>query len=129
VSTVYASPIFEATPGSNHGYDGVNPHQINPKVGSIEKLSVIREKLNAATMGWLQDIVPNHMAFHPNNTWLNDVLEKGRYSPYAPFFDIASEEKLMVPFLGSSLENVIEQGELKIAIENGKPVFKYFEST
>ncbi len=34
ISTIYASPVFEATPGSTHGYDGVNPHRINPEIGT-----------------------------------------------------------------------------------------------
>jgi maltooligosyltrehalose synthase len=38
VKTLYASPIFEATPGSTHGYDGLNPHRINPEVGTEEEL-------------------------------------------------------------------------------------------
>jgi maltooligosyltrehalose synthase len=37
INTVYASPIFEATPGSTHGYDTVNPHQINPEIGTLEQ--------------------------------------------------------------------------------------------
>jgi maltooligosyltrehalose synthase len=34
IKTVYASPIFEATPGSTHGYDALNPHHINPEIGT-----------------------------------------------------------------------------------------------
>ena len=36
VKTLYASPIFEATPGSTHGYDATNPLQINPEIGTEE---------------------------------------------------------------------------------------------
>src|SRR3978361_206654 len=77
VKTIYASPIFEATPGSNHGYDVVNPHRINPEIGTMSELKEISTILKAQGIGWLQDIVPNHMAFHPNNDWLMDVLENG----------------------------------------------------
>src|SRR5829696_7547531 len=82
VSTIYASPIFEAVPGSTHGYDGLNPHRINPEIGNIEQLRVISQQLSAGSISWLQDIVPNHMAFHPKNDWLVDVLEKGPQSSY-----------------------------------------------
>ncbi len=133
VSTIYASPIFEATPGSVHGYDVVNPHRINPEIGTEEQLRAISKKLKEAGINWLQDIVPNHMAFHPSNEWLMDVLEKGPQSLYAPYFDVAWNSKIyhgriMVPFLGSSLEDVIKKGELTVAYENQRLVCKYFES-
>ncbi len=34
VSAVYASPIVTAVPGSMHGYDVTDPHEINPEIGS-----------------------------------------------------------------------------------------------
>lgn len=88
IGTVYASPIMQATPGSTHGYDGINPLLINPEIGTEEELRVISQLLHQHSINWLQDIVPNHMAVHPDNKWLNDVLEKGKASPYATFFDI-----------------------------------------
>ena len=44
VSTIYASPIFQSTPGSLHGYDVIDPNKINPEVGSLEELKVISKK-------------------------------------------------------------------------------------
>jgi malto-oligosyltrehalose synthase/4-alpha-glucanotransferase len=135
VSTVYASPIFEATPGSTHGYDGVNPHLINPEIGTEEKLREYTRLLKEGGISWVQDIVPNHMAFHPNNPWLMDVLEKGTQSAYANFFDIAQNNqslhgRLMVPFLGTDLETVIQKGELKVAYDEKQMrlVLKYYDS-
>ena len=130
VSTIYASPIFTAMPGSTHGYDGLNPHEVNPEIGSEETLREISKKLKEDGMGWLQDIVPNHMAFDPKNLWLADVLEKGLQSIYAVFFDITwtsplFKGRLMVPFLGDSLEAVIKKSELKLSYQNGRFVFKY----
>ena len=132
VGTIYASPIFESVPGSTHGYDGTNPLKINPEIGSEEQLINLSSKLKEQNIQWLQDIVPNHMAFHPRNLWLMDVLEKGRQSEYASFFDIDwnHEEysgKLLVPFLGAVLENVLES-ELKIAFNGSRFVFKYYEA-
>ncbi len=91
VSTIYASPIFEATPASVHGYNGVNPHRINPEIGTEEQLREISKKLREAGLNWLQTIVPHHMAFHPNNEWLMDVLEKGPQSLHEPNSDEASK--------------------------------------
>jgi malto-oligosyltrehalose synthase/4-alpha-glucanotransferase len=119
ISTIYASPIFEATPGSNHGYDVTNPHRVNPEIGTLDELRAISKKIKAFGMRWMQDIVPNHMAFHPNNLWLMDVMEKGEQSFYAPFFDIIwqaqdCEGKLMVPFLGGTLPDLINNKEIQI---------------
>lgn len=132
VKTIYASPILEAAPGSMHGYDTVNPHQVNPEIGTIEELKALSAKLKGQGMQWIQDIVPNHMSFHPNNIWLMDVLEKGAASQYARYFDInwsgAADLPLMVPFLGSTLEEAIAKNELEL-VKNGDKIFlKYFET-
>ncbi len=134
VTTIYASPIQEAVPGSNHGYDGVNPHKINPEIGTEEQLKEISNILKEKGMNWLQDIVPNHMAYHHNNAWLVDVLEKGKESAYAYFFDIQLdsnlyEGKLMAPFLGTSLDEVISKGELKLEYKENGFVFNYYGNT
>src|SRR5215203_3833640 len=133
VSTIYASPIFRSTPGSVHGYDVLNPNQINPEIGLLEHLKDISKNLSQANIGWLQDIVPNHMAFDSRNVWLKDVLEKGKQSRYALFFDInwdspVYDGKLMVPFLGSSLEEVIERGELLLNLNESEIAFKYYDT-
>jgi len=129
VKTIYASPIFEAVPGSMHGYDITNPLNINPEIGTLAQLKSLSKKLKKLGIGWLQDIVPNHMAFHPNNKWLMDVLENGRQSAYTEVFDILWDSpvqggKLMVPFLGKPLDEAIAACELKIVNED-KPVLDY----
>jgi len=112
ISTVYAAPIFQAKSGSAHGYDVTNPHRINPEAGTFEEFRELVKDVQERGMGWLQDIVPNHMAFHPENEWLMDVLEKGPQSSYYTFFDIDFHHpdfpgKVMVPFLGEPLEQVL----------------------
>ncbi len=135
VSTVYASPIFGAVPGSTHGYDGTDPHHINSEIGTLKQFKAINAKLKDAGMGWLQDIVPNHMGFHQTNAWLMDVLEKGKRSLYADFFDAAwtsplfADEPIMVPFLGKALDEVINDNELQIKYIDGQGlVLQYFDS-
>jgi len=130
VKSLYASPIFEAVPGSVHGYDCTNPLAINPEIGTLDELRELSKKLREAGIDWLQDIVPNHMAFHCNNAWLMDVLKKGKASEYASVFDInwgnKGTEKLMVPFLGKTLKEVVDDGELKVSLLHDKPVFDYY---
>ncbi|GAB3036245.1 malto-oligosyltrehalose synthase [Spirosoma pulveris] len=134
VRTLYASPIFEAVPGSLHGYDSVNPQRINPEIGTEAELQAISQQLSQRGMSWIQDIVPNHMAFNPHNLWLMDVLEKGQLSPYATFFDIdwqspVHQGRLMVPFLGSPLDEVIDRNELTVDYREGKFVITYFDTS
>jgi len=136
ISTVYASPIFTSTPGSMHGYDVTDPHQINPAIGTIEQLRHIRTILKEKGMNWLQDIVPNHMAFHPDNGRLYDVMERGPLSPYYEYFDIdwqhpASElaGKLITPFLGKSAEACVNDGEIKLILTDKGFVVSYFQQT
>ncbi|HYG16831.1 MAG TPA: alpha-amylase family glycosyl hydrolase, partial [Bacteroidia bacterium] len=131
VGAIYASPIFSAVSGSMHGYDGINPLCINPEIGTEEQLREICKKLDESGIGWIQDIVPNHMAFSPDNEWLADVLEKGKKSKWYNYFDIIENPKLdnrlMVPFLGAPLEDAIGKGDLKIAVKNGRLGLQYFD--
>jgi len=132
IKTIYASPIFEAVPGSMHGYDLTDPNRINPEIGSLEELKGLSARLRSYDMYWIQDIVPNHMGFHMQNRWLMDVLEKGEASSYRKYFDIVSRDlennPLMVPFLGDDLEQVIARGELELKSWEGKSWLKYFDA-
>ena len=132
IKTIYASPVFESAPGSTHGYDGMNPHKINPELGTESQLKALSNKLQGMGMNWLQDIVPNHMAFDPGNPWVKDVLEKGQQSVFASHFDIdwnspADHGKLMVPFLGAHIETVLTH-ELKIEYSGNRFVFNYYDT-
>ncbi len=125
VGTIYASPILASTTGSTHGYDGVDPERIDPEIGSLEQLRDLVSNLKKSDIGWLQDIVPNHMAFHQENPWLMDVLEKGRQSVFAPFFDTPGNSglfqgKLMVPFLSKELTELIADRELKVLYDGSR---------
>jgi malto-oligosyltrehalose synthase/4-alpha-glucanotransferase len=129
IGAVYASPVFESTPGSTHGYDGLNPNKINPEIGTLEELEAFSRQLQQHQIGWVQDIVPNHLAFDPRNPWLRDVLKKGKLSEYAGFFDILwdtpGNEKLMVPFLGNTLEEEVSKRTIQLAFAENEFAFKY----
>ncbi len=120
VSHVYASPLLKARPGSTHCYDIVDHHEINPELGGEAALHRMVAALRAHDMGLILDIVPNHMGVGgADNRWWLDVLEWGRASQYAEFFDIDWEPtdvtlhgKLLAPFLGSSYGEALTNGEL-----------------
>jgi (1->4)-alpha-D-glucan 1-alpha-D-glucosylmutase len=144
ISTIYASPVTQAIPGSGHGYDVTDPLEINPEIGTLEQWEEITAFLKTHGMGWLQDIVPNHMAYSTANPWLYDVLERGACSDFYSYFDIipqhllrnplyASETghktrkqqipstihhilstKPMVPFLEKDLQDCLRTGEIKL---------------
>jgi (1->4)-alpha-D-glucan 1-alpha-D-glucosylmutase len=122
VTGIYSSPILQPFKGSEHGYDGINPGTLNPELGTLEELEKLSGCLRAKGIGWIQDIVPNHLAFHTSNVWLRDVLERGINSSYADYFDIdwehpAYEDKLMVPFLGETVTESLKQEKLKLVFD------------
>src|SRR5690349_8117813 len=135
VSTVYASPILQATPGSMHGYDVTDPYVINTELGDADDLRSIVKDLRKKDMYWLQDIVPNHMAFHTANSRLMDVLERGPVSPYYRYFDIdwnhPDEDlkgKVMVPFLGNPLEECIREGQIQLSLDTDGFKVRYLDT-
>lgn len=136
ITTIYASPITAAVAGSTHGYDVTDPHRINPEIGTQEELREIAALLKAYGMSWLQDIVPNHMAFSADNLRLTDVLERGEYSPFYRYFDINWQHhttqlrgKVLVPVLGATVEKCVQRKELKLGWTKQGPVLHYFDST
>ena len=88
ISDIYASPILESKAGSKHGYDLINFSKIDHQLGGEKAFYHLARQIKKAQLGWMQDIVPNHMAYHPSNPFLYDVLEKGYKSIYSEYFDI-----------------------------------------
>ena len=90
VDWVYLSPLLEAEPGSDHGYDVVSHERVDPERGGAEGLEEAARAAHRAGLGVLVDIVPNHMgvATPARNAWWWDVLQRGRASRYADAFDI-----------------------------------------
>ena len=90
VDWVYLSPLLAAEPGSEHGYDVVDPSRIDPARGGAEGLAALSAEARRLGMGVLVDIVPNHVgvASPEANAWWQDVLQHGRDSAYAGYFDV-----------------------------------------
>ena len=134
IHAIYASPVFASMPGSTHGYDSVNPTRINPEIGTEEDFEALINILHEHNMIWIQDIVPNHMAYHANNPLIFDVLEKGPKSLYADWFDIQWDHpdpfldgKLMAPFLGSTGTDALRRGELMVRFVDGTFYIVYYD--
>lgn len=122
ISHIYASPLLAARAGSMHGYDVVDPTQVNPELGGEPALRRLVSALREHGMGLILDIVSNHMAVGGgDNPWWLDLLEWGRLSPYGEFFDIQwhspdplMEGQLLLPFLGSDYGVALQEGTLKL---------------
>ncbi len=134
ISHIYASPVTRARTGSTHGYDVCDPKTVNPELGTLDEFEELLKEVTDRKMGWLQDIVPNHMAYSHENPYLVDVLEHGMASRYADFFDITWDHqheslrgRLLAPFLGKPYGQCVIDGELKIAFENGGLWVTYFD--
>jgi len=130
ITHVYASPILKALPGSSHGYDIIDHNQINPELGGESEFHELARELKAHGMGLILDIVPNHMGVHGGeNPWWNDVLENGRASEYADFFDIdwrpfkpELQGKVLIPILGDAYGTELEAG--RIQLHDGEGQFR-----
>lgn len=125
ISHVYASPFLKARAGSTHGYDIVDHNALNPEIGSRQAFADYVAVLHDHGMGQILDIVPNHMGVGgDDNRWWLDVLENGEASHYAGYFDIdwhpantALRNKVLLPFLDDHYGSVLEQAELRLALD------------
>ncbi len=134
ITHCYASPLLKARAGSEHGYDIIDHNEINPEIGTEEEFRNFIHELKAHGMSLILDIVPNHMGVgYGANPWWQDVLQNGRASAYADYFDIdwdplKSElrNKVLIPILGSPYGEDLDQGNIQVAFEDGRFIVKYF---
>ncbi|HUH07348.1 MAG TPA: malto-oligosyltrehalose synthase [Egibacteraceae bacterium] len=128
ISHLYASPVFQATPGSTHGYDVTDHNALDGSLGGAEGFLRLSAALREHELGLILDIVPNHMAASPANPWWRDVLRHGAESAYASHFDIDwSAPKLLVTVLGRPYGEALEAGEFALGAEGDGLVFRYYE--
>jgi (1->4)-alpha-D-glucan 1-alpha-D-glucosylmutase len=122
ISHLYTAPYLNAAPGSLHGYDVVDPTQLNPEIGTDADHAALCEALTGHGMGHLLDFVPNHMGVeHPSNLWWQDMLEHGEASVHAAKFDIEwcpanpqTGRRVLLPVLGEHYGKVLEAGQLRV---------------
>ena len=139
VTDLYSSPVFTAREGSTHGYDVTDPTALSPELGGEEGFLALSDALLAHSMGLVMDIVPNHMAASVENAWWLSVLENGRSSEFANYFDIVWEpgnptadsplaSKVLLPILGSHYGNVLESQELQVGFDEHGFHVNYWET-
>lgn len=134
VTDLYLSPILMARPASSHGYDVADPTKVNPELGSQQDLDRFAADLDRLDLGWMQDIVPNHMAFHPSNRYLAELFEQGPRSLYREFFDVdwnhpdpALRGRLLAPFLGSHLSDALDKRETTLCFDDQGFGIRYYD--
>ena len=129
VDWVYLSPLLEAEPGSDHGYDVISHERVDPDRGGDDGLREAATAAHGAGLGVLVDIVPNHMgvATPAKNAWWWDVLAFGQESRYASAFDIdwaAGGGRLRIPVLGDgdALAELKIEGHELVYFDNRFPI-------
>ncbi|HWR35954.1 MAG TPA: malto-oligosyltrehalose synthase [Clostridia bacterium] len=135
VSTCYSSPLLEARSGSMHGYDITNHNKLNSEIGSEEEFRDLVSALKAHGLDLLLDVVPNHMGVgYDSNPWWLDVLQNGRSSKFAHFFDIdwtplkpELRDKILLPILGNQYGEELESGRLPVTFDEGRFVVQYYD--
>jgi len=122
VSHLYLSPVFGARPGSTHGYDVTDCTRVREELGGEAALAALASSAQAAGLGLILDIVPNHMAADAtHNVWWRDVLAHGAESAFAAFFDIdwkpadrGLHGKVLMPILQHPYWESLAQGDVKL---------------
>jgi (1->4)-alpha-D-glucan 1-alpha-D-glucosylmutase len=121
ISHLYSSPYLQAAPGSMHGYDVVDPEKVNEELGGEEGHAGFCQRLAELGLAQVLDIVPNHMALGPQNRYWWDVLENGRSSRYATWFDVdwhsfevKLQNKVLLPVLSDQYGRILSAGQIKI---------------
>ncbi|WJY00098.1 malto-oligosyltrehalose synthase [Curtobacterium sp. 458] len=110
---LYLSPVLQAEPGSQHGYDVVDHTRVDVERGGDEAFRALAEAAHAAGLGVLVDVVPNHVgvATPSANPWWWSLLEQGQGSPVAWAFDVdweAADGRIRVPVLDDRLLDAVE---------------------
>jgi (1->4)-alpha-D-glucan 1-alpha-D-glucosylmutase len=133
ISHVYLSPCLQAVPGSQHGYDVVDPGKVSEDLGGEAAWSEFVRAARELGLGILLDIVPNHMSTSQHNPWWDDVLKHGPFSRFSEFFDIRipSGEPFCVHLcsLAQAYGAALQAGEISIAVIQQEPRVKHYEST
>lgn len=130
ISHITASPILASRAGLPGGV--VDHAAIEPRIGGEDGLRRLVAALRRRQMGLIIDITPASMAVGgaDNEAW-RDLLEWGRDSAHAPWFDVdwqgpdpALRNKLLAPFLDQPYGVALEAGSLQLAFDSAQGRFQ-----
>ena len=113
---VYTSPLLQAMPGSQHGYDVADPGRVSDVIGGESGRRALVAAVREHGLALVVDIVPNHLGVadpQANPAWW-DLLQHGPASRFARWFDITGWP-LRLPVLADSpdaLSDLLVDGEL-----------------
>ncbi|MGV3592989.1 MAG: alpha-amylase family glycosyl hydrolase, partial [Gammaproteobacteria bacterium] len=135
ISHLYTSPSQQAVPGSQNGYDVIDPGRVNEELGGDAGHDALGRALQGHGMRRMVDIVPNHMAVTSGNAWWNDVLKYGRSSRYADLFDVdwdSSEalwpNRVLLPVPGDQFGRELDAGEFVLKHKAGDFTLHYYDN-
>lgn len=118
VSHVYLSPIAEAVPGSEHGYDVVDHRRVRHAFGGEDGFEALLDAAAGHGLAVIIDHVPNHMAADPvhNPNW-RALLADGPGSAADDWFDVdwpAGGGQVILPILDAPLAEVVDAGDVRL---------------
>jgi (1->4)-alpha-D-glucan 1-alpha-D-glucosylmutase len=123
---VYTSPLLQAMPGSQHGYDVADPGRVSDAIGGEPGRRALTTAVREHGLALVVDIVPNHLGVanpQANPAWW-DLLRHGPASRFARWFDIV-DWPLRLPVLADSpdaLADLRVDGELLRYYEHAFPL-------
>lgn len=129
-SHVYLSPIAQAVPESEHGYDVIDHTVVRREFGGADALDRLLDAVHERRMGVIVDHVPNHVSVEYaelNEPWWT-MLRDGPSSPAARWFDVdwdIVDRRVVIPRLGDPLDVVLEAGAITIASGDRGPELRY----
>ena len=133
VSHVYLSPILQAAPGSEHGYDVIDHEQLSAEAGGMAGFESMIATLREHGLLAIADLVPNHMAVpvpERLNTALWSMLREGPDSECGRWFDVdwtVPTNAVLMPVLGDRIGKVLANGELTVDRSGDEPVLRYYQ--
>ena len=119
ITHLFCSPILQAAPGSQHGYDVVDHSRIFDECGGETAFRGLAAAAHEHGLGVIVDVVPNHMAV-PTPLWHNhalwEVLRRGPDSPFAHWFDIdlTRSQAILMPVLGEKIGRELSAGTIRV---------------
>lgn len=83
IDIIWLTPIY-LSPQRDNGYDIANYYEIDPAFGSMSDFEALVNEINKRGMQLIMDMVVNHTS--TEHAWFQDVLIRGKSSPYYQFY-------------------------------------------